>query len=435
MPEDVERAPADRRAAWVGMRTLRQRPTVVGQTGAGEAIYEVRSVRLVLAPGSAHFNRLVQCYKCGWEMAGPPILTPTELDRPANRLFCASCVRAPRQGESVPPSRPATPPQPAAVVEAGQRDDEPRDDGDPVDGRLAAVEAELAAVVQRLDALAAVDTRPLAAALSEAQADIRNLAALQEDCTRVVVHLAERLDHPPATDIDATLEYRLEEARAATAGMIAAERQQLQAALTEGLDAVRAEIASRELGQPAALAGLLETQRREVEAALQDVARQTVTAVAVPLKDLTDSREEVMGRLGALAEALDLARTQVASLEERIDGLSSSAQAQREEAERMPIEAAREALAAVGAPLRDLTLARQELEHRLELLAEWADAGDARQHVLEQRLNECAERITVIDERHAAQMASPPAPVRPPGELLQSLERQLREAEARIAKR
>ena len=417
MPEDAERAPADRRAAWVGMRTLRQRPTVVGQTAAGEAIYEVRSVRLVLAPGSAHFNRLVQCAKCGWAMAGPPLLTPADLDRPVNPLFCASCAR---HAEAVPASPPPLPPGPANVAEGG---------------RLAAVEAQLAAVVERLDALAAVDTRPLAAALSEAQADIRKLAALQEDCTRVVVHLSERLDHPPATDIDATLEHRLEEARAATAGIIAAERQQLQAALTEGLDAVRAEIASRELDQPAALAGLLEAQRREVEAALHDVSRQTVTAVAVPLKDLTDSRDEVLGRLGALSEALDLARTQVASLEERIDGLSSSAHAQRQEAERVPIEAAREALAAVGTPLRDLTLARQELEHRLELLAEWADAGDARQHVLEQRLNDCAERITVIAERLAAQLAPPPAPVRPPGELLESLERQLREAEARIAKR
>ena len=429
MPEDVERAPADRRAVWVGMRTLRQRPTVVGQTAAGEAIYEVRSIPLVLAPGSAHFNRLVQCNKCGLEIAGPPVLTPTDLDRPANRMFCASCVRTPRQREGVTPSPAAWPPGPADLVETA------RDDGSAVDARLAEVEAQLAAVVQRLDALAAVDTRSLAAALSEAQADIRKLAVLQEDCTRVVVHLSERLDHPPATDIDATLEHRLEEARVATAGIIAAERQQLQAALTEGLDAVRAEIASRELDQPAALAGLLEAQRRDVEAALHDVARQTVTAVAVPLKDLTDSREEVMGRLGALAEALDLARTQVASLEERIDGLSSSAQAERQEAERVPIEAAREALAAVGAPLRDLTLARQELEHRLELLAEWADAGDARQHVLEQRLNDCAERITVIAEHQAAQMAPPPAPVRPPGELLESLERQLREAEERIAQR
>jgi hypothetical protein len=55
--------------------------------------------------------------------------------------------------------------------------------------------------------------------------------------------------------------------------------------------------------------------------------------------------------------------------------------------------------------------------------------------VLEQRLNGCAERINVIAERQTAQLAPPAAPVRPPGELLESLERQLREAEARIAQR
>src|SRR3954447_16389491 len=67
-----------KRAVWVGVRTLRQRPKVVGYTGAGECVFAVRSVRLVLRRDADHFNRLLACSECGTELLGGPVFTAAE---------------------------------------------------------------------------------------------------------------------------------------------------------------------------------------------------------------------------------------------------------------------------------------------------------------------------------------------------------------------
>src|SRR4051812_717529 len=96
--------PGDRRAVWVGLRTLRQRPRHVGQTAGGDPVFEVRSVLLVLRPEAAQFNRLLQCAKCGTEVIGRRVYTPADLDQPVSSVICKECVR-----KGTPP---APPPQP-----------------------------------------------------------------------------------------------------------------------------------------------------------------------------------------------------------------------------------------------------------------------------------------------------------------------------------
>ncbi|MDQ4069819.1 MAG: hypothetical protein M3203_10180, partial [Actinomycetota bacterium] len=70
MPETSDHSALHRRATWVGLRTLRQRPKMVGDARSGEPVFEVRSVRLVLREGASHFSRLTECSKCGREVPG-----------------------------------------------------------------------------------------------------------------------------------------------------------------------------------------------------------------------------------------------------------------------------------------------------------------------------------------------------------------------------
>ena len=152
MPEG-ERAPTDRHATWVALRTFHLRPTVVGRTERGETVYEVRAVRLLLPPGSSHFKRLVQCAKCQVDMGGAPVLSPDDLDRQPNPFFCGTCVRpAPPAVEPPPAPAPAewTAQQVLATVSEPLKQ---------LADRQRALEEKLSEVERRLDALtASVDT-------------------------------------------------------------------------------------------------------------------------------------------------------------------------------------------------------------------------------------------------------------------------------------
>jgi hypothetical protein len=99
------------------LRTLRQIPKVVGQTDAGETIYEVRSARLVLRGDAAHFNRLVRCSKCGREVPGRAVLGPADLDQPAQAVVCNDCVEAATAtaGRPGPPAEPVASEEPAVA--------------------------------------------------------------------------------------------------------------------------------------------------------------------------------------------------------------------------------------------------------------------------------------------------------------------------------
>src|SRR5687768_10525878 len=82
-----------KRANWVALRTLRQVPKVVSETSAGEPIYEIRSVRLILRGDSNHFNRLVSCSKCGRDVIGSAVLAPSDLEHAPQPLICQDCAR------------------------------------------------------------------------------------------------------------------------------------------------------------------------------------------------------------------------------------------------------------------------------------------------------------------------------------------------------
>ena len=101
------------------MRTLRQIPKVVGQTDAGETIYEARSARLVLRTDAAHFNRLVRCSKCGREVPGRAVLSSADLERPPQAVVCSDCVEA---ATEMSPRRPGPPAEPVAMDEPAVTD-------------------------------------------------------------------------------------------------------------------------------------------------------------------------------------------------------------------------------------------------------------------------------------------------------------------------
>jgi hypothetical protein len=129
------------------LRTLRQIPRVVGQTDAGETIYEARSARLVLRGDAAHFNRLVRCSKCGREVPGRAVLSSADLDQPAQAVMCNDCVEAatlasPRPG---PPAEPVATDEPAVVDAQAEMNMGPDALVDELDG-LGDDEAEPAAV-------------------------------------------------------------------------------------------------------------------------------------------------------------------------------------------------------------------------------------------------------------------------------------------------
>ncbi|HUR23439.1 MAG TPA: hypothetical protein VMZ73_06165, partial [Acidimicrobiales bacterium] len=95
MPESPNQASSgQRRANWVALRTLRQLPKAVGETAGGEPIYEVRSVHLLLDSSAGNFVRLAECSRCGRQLAGAPVLTAADLDRPLRPMICSDCIRS-----------------------------------------------------------------------------------------------------------------------------------------------------------------------------------------------------------------------------------------------------------------------------------------------------------------------------------------------------
>ena len=90
---------------------------MVGQTDAGETIYEARSARLVLRAESAHFNRLVRCSKCGREAPGRAVLSAAELDQPPQAVMCTDCAEAATEmsARPGPPAEPVARDEPAVT--------------------------------------------------------------------------------------------------------------------------------------------------------------------------------------------------------------------------------------------------------------------------------------------------------------------------------
>lgn len=229
MPETSDQAAQrQRRANWVGLRTLRTRPKVVGALADGEPVYEVRSVRLLLRGQTPHFNRLVACERCGRDQAGAPVLSALDLDTPPRPMICTDCVRkagvssvwepdvarapAERPAPTAPEPKEPVPPTPAPVaVESGEGSRIDSLERGMADG-LARIRAELAAEGeargaaledtlrrsveglgqhlerQRLDLAAAVT------AMGTARSDLDRVDATNEELAGVQALIARRLD-------------------------------------------------------------------------------------------------------------------------------------------------------------------------------------------------------------------------------------------------
>jgi uncharacterized phage infection (PIP) family protein YhgE len=350
MPEERNRGTPDRQASWVALRTLRQRPTVVGQTEDGATVYEIRSVRLVLPQGSAHFKRLMQCAKCGRDVPGSSILTPADLDHPANPMFCDRCVRSP------------VPPRPDVRGEgAGSGAAQPVAGGQPLRRpepdaarRLEWIEARLAKVMSQLPSpgdtnagLKKLSDR-VAAVLLAQNGELEKISASVAQVRTEMRQLADRptaqVDVDPGPAIEAALARELTDVRAAVAAMVEASAQPLQATLAEGLDQLRSQVAALQQRVDAAPAPRPETsqiteairqlaqaqselhQRMRELAARVDASRGAEGDVTLA-GELADVRAGVAAMVdasvqplhAALGDGLDQVRAQVGALQQRVD--------------------------------------------------------------------------------------------------------------------
>ena len=504
MSEEIDRGSSERQATWVALRTMRQRPTVVGRTDEGFTVYEIRSVRLVLTPGSAHFRRLVPCAKCGRDVPGSSVLSPVDLDRPANPVFCDRCAQSSglprpeihRETED-PPAQ--VPPRAAPPVARGEPSREPEPDHG---RRLATVEAQLAKVMskrpspvdagdlRRLSEQAAdvlrgqnAELAKVSASVAEVRAEMRELgesnralARVQGDLDQRMAELTADVEAHPGADIETALARELVDVRASLAAMIDAMAQPLHAALAEGLDHLRSEIAALhkriddESAARSEMRELAESDRAlaQVQGDLdQKVSELAAQLAALPgadpevARELAEVRASMADTIGTedtqlrveLAEGLELLRAEIGSLEHRsrdeFAAVAALLEAQRKELADALHDVAHETLMSVAEPLRDLTKAREEFERRLETLQQKAqedqrrmealnasaNAGASRLHALEQKLQSSVQRLIHAPGAEPEEREVGPAPRvdrRPPGALLESVERQLREAEERL---
>lgn len=341
-PDDA--SSAHRRATWVGLRTLRQRPRPVGQTPAGDPIVEVRSVRLVLRNEASHFNRLVPCSKCGAEVPGSAVVSLADLDQPAYPVICTDCVRTATAGTGFLDRRP--PAVPAAVEDAPS-----------------AVEPQ-------------VEPAPAPAGVAPAGGEVD--AALVE----VRAELAAA-----------------SEAAAARAGVLAEDLRRLAGGLQDELRQMRAE--------------LDEDLRRTSEA---------LAAVTGELPALRSAIERVAEEARAVSQAQAALDVELADLGRRVDGVASSGEELRAQLDGVAKEAAEGAA-------------------RLDVVVNAADAEASRLHTLEQNVQSAVRRMTrMVGAQGRHRPAPAPSPPEgpatlPPGRLLDDLERQLQEAEGRLARR
>ncbi len=430
-----EASSRQRRANWVGLRTLRQRPKAVGETASGEPVYEVRSVRLMLDASGAHFVRVASCSRCGQELAGNPVLTPLDLDRPARPVICTDCIR--RAGvstvwdaEGVEPAslRPAAAEDEPAPLRPAAAEDDPAPAPPPADwvvddkqvARVDAMERHLRAVTDRINELGRVARAQQAEAKAQAEQEEAAAAALREE----VRSLRAALD-----DARGRLSEREE---AATAAL----RQEL-ASVRAALDEARAQQSERDAATPAREepgAGV----QADVARLLQQVEAQSAELVRVAAA-VADSRTVVEASTGATRE---LARSHDAldrRLTEAVARFGAS-----------PVDPA----AVDAAVVSRVAEAEGRLSH--QVAAQWGDletaiessvgasvAGVARANedkveALARQLVQVSSRLDTLVERLGS-MQKPPAAERtapePAGDFMEALDRQLDAAARRLAAR
>ena len=470
MSEAPGRAEDQKRATWVALRTLRQRPKIVDQGANGEPIFEVRSVRLILGDKADHFNRLAECSKCGREVPGSPVLSQSDLTRLSHSVICTECVRtATVSSLGIDP----TPLQDAAPLASLPAEAMNQPTSEPVgpavdDGRIVALESQLGAVLTLLTDLADVqrtesvqrreaddalqshfraallqgldDVRPqvasatkgepssvdalearvrqsfagvvelvqsqrselgaLGAALAETRSELGAVAESNQALAARLDDVASRLSaHPTPGGLVEAFRDEIAEVGSRLAGSLDAQRADLQAALTEGLTAARLEFATLEQelqGSVSALSEVVEAQRDELETALGNRLSQEIAAVVDKVQQLTEVHDDLRGKFdGLLESAFDA--------EARLNALASSSGSRMDAFEQSTAES-------VDRLTRPIELERRMLE--------------------EER---ASQDLSAKEKRPRAAPAPATAPAT--GNLLEALDRQLQEAELRLARR
>lgn len=314
----------------MALRTLRQRPTVVGRTDDGTTVYEIRSVRLVLTPGSSHFRRLVPCAKCDREVPGSSIQSVLDLDRPANSVFCDRCSKSShspgpeigRTRQDAPASAPPAAAPPVVMkgaVEARRLA--------PAESQMAEVRspapapAEKAGELQRFSEQVAdllrrqnAELAKVSASVAQVRAEMRELGESNLALARGQRDLDQRiieLESHPAAEIEAASARELADVRASLAAMVDTERVELRAALAEAVGLLRAEVAGIEsrIGDGSAALSAREDFERRLER-LQRMAEEGERQ----REALTASADAVVSRHHALEQRINATAQQLARL-------------------------------------------------------------------------------------------------------------------------
>lgn len=273
-----------RRANWVGLKTLRQRPKPVGVLPGGEPVYEVRGVRLVLRGQASHFSRVVACQRCGKDQTGVPVLSAADLDAPLRPMICGDCVR--KAGvSSVWQPEAARAPEPRVAPRAPEAQD----------------------TAARLSPVAAA---PGAAPPVEAAGSAGDRLEAMERRLEAMTARVEQLSR-----LAVAQETAIDEGRKAGE----AARTALQAAMAD----VRAELATAaeaSAKSAAELAQLVESQRADISAIVEAVGqvRADVARVAEANQGLAQAHAEVQQRASSSAEQEAGVR---AAVDERLDQL------------------------------------------------------------------------------------------------------------------
>ncbi len=421
------------RANWVGLRTLRQIPKVVGETAVGEPIYEAQSVRLVLRAGAAHFNRIVACAECGSDVPGSSVLSPADLEHTPSPLICKGCAETVSAG--VPPVEratsdvgdPGTPPPDTGVPAAAERAS--------VDGaRLAVLERRSADLAEKLESHRAELQAALDGRIEQTQAEIATLAARAEELARAHDDRLEQLH--------ATFSSEAIRAGAAVDRVVqgSSELREAQAEIGRRLE----ELADRlpqnggTTSVPAhaldarlqALEHRLEetverlTERDEVQAELRVVLEGRVDQLAAALERDGRPAEGGVAPIGSEKQALATAQSDSAALaqvkaelatveellNQRLDRMAEKA-ARVEEAEAERVRALEERVEnglqriekAVESSRRDLkTGLRKGLAEVQAAIPAPASVSDSRIKAVEERLERSDHEMSELGELHAA---------------------------------
>ena len=343
------------RANWVGLRTLRQFPTVVGKTQPGDPIVEVQKVRMVLPAGASHFRRLVRCTSCEREVAGLPVLSAADLNHAPGPFVCTDCVAALRapSGDGVPAAGQGE----GGGVErhlnedlvrrlddlerrfaAGAGEDDPR--AEALGTRLRELEERLDARVE--EAVTAKDAE--SATLRQAIED--RIRALDEEResqrTEVQARLREGLaDVRTAAAVPADIVDRLQalEKQGRQNQDELSELHELHAALDAGLGALRSEIGDvrsavkRVADAQADIDDRLETYVR-ASLAPDDAAKgrrsgrkgaevDRMTAVTAAVEDLTREQRRLKQELASLAQTSDATAATASRATSQVSALST----------------------------------------------------------------------------------------------------------------